>query len=919
MNRTFRLAVYACTLFSGMSALVFQVVWQRYLSFLIGNEGRSVSLVVGVFLFGLATGYHWWGRATEKTHGRGQLFRLYGAVELLIGLFALAFPLFFSVVQRLGYALPDYFVLDLALTILLLFVPTFLMGATIPLLTKALPETSEEVNSTHARIYGLNTLGACAGTWLAGLVLVPQLGLENSLRVGGMINLCVGLVFLFSRVAGGAVAMTRPPVIANRFGVRAIYLMAFAAGAASITLEVLFIRVFSLVVGSAYTVFPIVLGTFVLGLALGSLSLRRTHASAYRILAECARAVVLLVLIYFSLSYWPNWLLFLRMKLGIESGRYFWFLTSQIAFLSFFLLPVLYSLGRLLPLCYSLIDKDARNYGRVCGRLYFVNTAGTALGSCLLGYLALYVVSLDTVYKSAVVLLAAPALLLWYRQASADGKARQLRLLPVCAVLLAAFCLVPSWNRDSYYIGFFRTALESKLGAFKIFGRPSVVRSLDVEFYRDGPDATVSVTRYFQRPTSSGARISRSLVVNGKSDGNTHGDFSTMALVATLPYLGARGGADLNAAVVGLGTGITAGVLGHLKDVAKVTVVEISPTVIAAGEFLEEYNFQVRANPKISIVQADAFKYFTRVHDIYDLIVAEPSNPWMVGVENLYTPEFYRLMQRSLGPDGVYVQWFHLYEMRMDVMAGVFQNLTAAFPYANAFIVGSSDLAIVATVRAPPILNPQLRLREPFLQMVHQRAGLDDGHELFLLHLFDQRFMRWLVAQHPQPVHDLAHPWIAARANIARFYNLSIGPEELLPVEAGRGFFAAAGKGAAVEKVLAKHPRLMPQCLDPLLAYSPLCRRFNGLLETLGRLKGPALDGGWHQLLAYGELRHSGLFDADPDFLRGLRKLLLRVDPKTSPEMRKEAAILLLREYRSDGLAAEARAAEAQFKKAAIL
>src|SRR3954451_4546334 len=162
--------VYVMTFLSGASGLIFQVVWQRYLSSLVGSEARSVSLVVAVFLLGLALGYYFWGNFTETRIERKYLLRIYGRIEVVIGIYAIVFPLVFGAIKQFSYYVSNFLIFDFVLAVLLLLLPTFLMGATIPLLTKVVPESMEDVNSCHTKIYGINTLGAFFGTFVSGFV-----------------------------------------------------------------------------------------------------------------------------------------------------------------------------------------------------------------------------------------------------------------------------------------------------------------------------------------------------------------------------------------------------------------------------------------------------------------------------------------------------------------------------------------------------------------------------------------------------------------------------------------------------------------------------------------------------------------------------------------------------------------------------
>ena len=194
----YRTVIYAGTVLTGLTGLIYQVVWQKYLTFIVGSETRSISLVVAVFLAGLAAGYRFWGRRSERATSRRKLLRIYGFIELGIGVYAAVFPLYLGLVTAIGHHSPSWLLTDLLLSALTLLLPTFLMGATIPLLVSVVPEKVEEIHLCHAKIYGVNTLGACLGAFGASFFLIPRFGLQDSLLLASLVNLVVGTVFVLN-------------------------------------------------------------------------------------------------------------------------------------------------------------------------------------------------------------------------------------------------------------------------------------------------------------------------------------------------------------------------------------------------------------------------------------------------------------------------------------------------------------------------------------------------------------------------------------------------------------------------------------------------------------------------------------------------------------------------------------------------
>lgn len=912
-------AFWIATFLSGAAGLALQVAWQRWLAVLVGSQSRSVSLVVGVFLFGLASGYRAWGAWAERLGSRREILRAYGLVEFAIGLYAISFPWLFRAAQAAAVQLPDSFAVDLLLTLALLFVPTFLMGATVPLLTKALPSEAGQVNDCHARVYGINTLGAFLGTFVAGFWLVPWYGLSRTLLIAGCADLLVGAVFFFNRQQGALAAGYAASEGTKVLKPLVVYTLALVCGAASIALEVLVVRILSLGVGLAFFVFPVVLGVFVLGLALGSLSLGRSaQATVSRIGRELAGASCALFVVYLCVPYWPAWLLRIRSWAQGLSPRYAYvaYLGGLVAFCAVFLLPALIHLGRVLPLAFAALEKPRDDYGRVSGRLYFCNTLGTAAGSILLGYFAFHWLNLDGVFKLTVAVLGIGSAVLARSAARAYW--------PKVAVAFAlAVCVWPAWDRASYHIGLFHGTAPASLEKAGFFHKPSHLLGGDLRFLKDGPDGTVTVVEFLRRRAQQASQsiISRSLIVNGKSDGNTVGDYSTMALVATIPYLHANKESGLEVAVVGFGTGITAGLAGRMKDVERVEVIEISRTVLEAGRYFEVHNHNALDNPKIKTIESDAFRYFSRGSKKFDLLISEPSNPWVVGVENLYTPEFYALARSSLAEGGIFVQWMHTYNLNGQTLYAMLESLGRSFSYLKAFHVSGGDVAILASQE--PLgqrAHYSRRFNEPFVRSANFKAGVTSESELKLIELFDERYLRWLGSLGPRLGHSLDRPRLSLFAGEARFFAQSIPFEDLMPNDTARELYLDRDKARAFEQLALRYPEGLPQCLAGELVSAAFCDYFGRNQKALRVLRDQARapeHEGWQWLMAYQQLRRQGLIAADLDSLERIRRRL--VASRGDATMKREVAVLLIRELANDAQWHVARSANAEFSSEKII
>lgn len=916
----YRALIYFCTFLSGAVGLIFQIAWQRYLSFLVGSEARSISLVVAVFLLGLAAGYRFWGNITERQWSRMKILKAVGFIELGIAAYGLIFPQYFALIKLLTYSGPDWLVFDLLMTGLLLIPPTFLMGASIPLLTSAVPTEAAEVNYCHSRIYGINTLGAFVGAMVAGFYLVPVHGLRMSLVIGSVISAAVGLVYLLNRLEGTAHKAEDIPRIPNRFGPSGIYLFVFVTGAVSISLEVIFTRLVGLSIGSGYFVFPIVVGVVILGLAIGSLSLRRVGITAARVPFEITKLSVILALLYLTVPYWPYWLSHVRVSLVTMPSNYGVFLALVVLFVSAIILPVVIPMGRLLPMGYALIDKTRDDYGKLCGRVYCMNTLGTVAGAVGIGYLLFLWLDMPAIFRVNIALLLVLAALLRVRSG------RRISAAVSAAAAIGAISLLPGWDRTLHCTGLFRHDTVQQYHFKGLFYMPRH-DELEVLYLRDDPTMTVSaynVTPFIQ---ALGRKVeSRSIAVNAKSDGNTIGDYSNMVLAGVIPYLYSSREHGLKTAVVGLGTGMTAGALAAGDDVDSVTVLEISPAVAEALHFFDQSNFGLSKNPKARIIQTDAFRFFARTGGKFDVIASEPSNPWVVGVENLFTPEFYQLVTKSLNDDGVFFQWIQMYENNQEILTAIVRNLVDEFQYVSMFAISAQDIGILASHAPLDRPHVQRRMAEPGMRTALAPMGIDDPALFSLMEMQQTRQLQEIGLSTTRPRHSVEFPWIGHAAGLSRFLREVVELDEnKLSEYLGRGLPFTVQRRADFARWMGEHAdpgRLDAWCKPAPERHSAayICAIVQPLINEYRLVKQPTNAANcYEKLAAYGSLRDQGFIDQDLPMLEEAHTLLGAGANTMSHDQMQQVAGLLATQYAFEWEWATAAKLLQEFQERAVL
>ncbi|MGH0028395.1 MAG: fused MFS/spermidine synthase [Myxococcota bacterium] len=730
-----RLVALFLTVVTGFSGLVYEVSWQKYLATLLGSHSEATASVLGIFLAGLSLGYALFGRLTRRltrraaAQGRApRLFLTYGVVEGGIGVYAFCFPWLFEAVRALSLSVPHGagglgFAFDVVLVALLLLPPTVLMGGTIPLLTQALSRDLEDATRFHALVYATNTLGAFAGALTGSFVLIPNLGLSGTMLWMSGLNLFAGVLFaLFER--GGAavpgedeVSGTAPRVE----GLRLYATVGLLCGFALMVLQNVFIRLAGPALGSSEYTFATVVAVFVVCIAIGSFVVSAlSRIPRLALLWNQLALVAYLGLLYLHLEEMPVWALVLRSWFGNTTADFLPYQLSVFAGFALLIGPGAILSGAVLPLLFHHLRRQVGDLGAVAGTLYSWNTVGSLLGALIGGYALLSLVDLHHVYRLAVAALAAGAALLALPLLSRTAAAATGGGLAVAVLELA---LLPGWNPAYVSWGLFRGRdhKDLPLASARAQARHMIENPQSpVVFHDDDPTATVVVVQTGEDETKS-----RSLITNGKPDGDTLGDYATMALAALVPALMVD--EPEQAFVVGFGTGITVGEFAEMPSIRRVRVAEISPGVVDAAPLFDFANHGVTTHPKVEIVASDAYRTLMQSDERYDVIASEPSNPWVTGVEMLFSREFLEAARSRLTPQGVYVQWYHQYETDEEAVALVLRTYASVFDRVAVWYALGPDLLILGFNDDEALPTPEAvgrRFRQPAIREGFERSGI---------------------------------------------------------------------------------------------------------------------------------------------------------------------------------------------------
>jgi spermidine synthase len=666
--------VFALLFVSGGTGLVYELVWSKRLANVLGNSGQAHALVLAVFMGGLALGAWVFGSAADRAR---RPVVLYGALELFVGVYALGFDRVLDALSGVYLAAaPGVTAAKLLLVGLALLPPTVAMGGTVPVLTRYFAADLEGARAQLAALYAVNSLGAAAGVLLAGLWLVPAVGLDASERSAAVANLLLAAVAVAVGLrAGRSEPASAPPGEGGRT-VRVALACVALTGFTAMLYEITWVRLLAIVIGGTTYAFTLILAAFILGIGLGSFWVARRAAAADGLGLFAKLQVGLVVSICLALPLYgrlPYQFLVLWGSMPRSEATWPRFQLETFFVCCAVVVVPAFFMGASFPCIARAALKDAARLGRQLGRVYLVNTAGTVSGSLLGGLWLLERVGLEGSFDVGLVVnLVAAAL------------AARTRWLGLAAVSVVAFTFgahgwatlversgrYREWNRTFESFEAFRTAIDQRSR---------------VLFEGDDVAASVLVGE-----TPGGQRYLR---INGKVDASNGDDNDIQVLLAHLGML-LHPGPVKRVLVVGLGTGITAGSLLQYP-VERVDVVEISPQVVAAARLFKDDNHHALDDPRLVMHVDDAKTFLLLAKEPYDLIVSEPSNPWVSGVSGLFSRDFFEVAKRHLGPGGRIAQWVHTYESTRPLVQLVVRTLRGSFEHGTTWL-GPKDLVLVA-------------------------------------------------------------------------------------------------------------------------------------------------------------------------------------------------------------------------------
>jgi predicted membrane-bound spermidine synthase len=737
--------ILASFFISGVAGLLYQVVWTRYLALFLGHTSYAVVAVLAAFMGGLALGNAWLGTWVDRVR-RPLLF--YALLELGIGVYALLFPNYQEIVHGWFIGLVKAWQPSGAVRLALQFLfagvtilfPTVLMGATLPALTKFVTRSLAELRGKVAALYAINSTGAVLGTLLTDWWWIPGYGLEVVVYFGSAMSLGIGLLaYVLSRVTEeGEGAAAKPAVAAEAAetfspGELRLALVGIGvSGFVAMLYEVAWTRLLALALGSSTHAYSLMLATFISGIAAGGWLVyrwkRQTNTLRAFAWAELALATTLFASLWFY-DLLPWWFTRLAGLLARTPSAYPLYELWQglICFAVMFLPAV--CLGMTLPLVSRVATAELAHTGRSVGRVFAVNTLGTVLGAVLTGLLFLPWLGLARTFVIGIALnlLVGASVLVRGRRRMQLGFAGAALAGIALLWFISGSILTPRWQR-TFAAGFWRDPSP----AASLAGYRKEQARVDLLSYQDGSGSSVAVTR--QRNEDGKEELS--LRTNGKVDAGTALDMSTQLLIGHLPLL--LHAPPTNVLVIGVGSGVTVSAVLQHPGVQRVDVVEISPEMVAAARrMFQPFNRGALDDPRTHLHIEDAKTFLQTTEQRYDVIVSEPSNPWMAGVAAVFSREFYEDCRARLRPGGIAAQWLQGYESdnaTFDLVAATFSSV---FPQTSIWQTAGDDLLLVGSEgpQEPDFAQMSRRMAEPAMAADLGRAGISGMNSLLSLQL----------------------------------------------------------------------------------------------------------------------------------------------------------------------------------------
>lgn len=764
-----RALFYLLFALSGFSGLIYESVWSHYMKLFLGHSAYAQTLVLSIFMAGLAIGSWLCSRYSASIQN---LFTLYALAEAVIGAFAMIFHDAFDLIVTFSFTrvIPYMSTPETAsiyqwvLSSLLILPQAILIGMPFPLMTAGLIRFNPITpGRTISMLYFTNTLGGAFGVLASSFILVKLMGLPGTIKVAGIINICLAVVvWLFIKDYAPAHSHVQDAQSGDRLSGRncyALFLLAsMITGAASFAYEIGWIRMLSLVLGSSTHAFELMLSAFIFGLAFGGLWIKKRIDG----LANPAGALVVVQIAMgtfalFTLPMYGYTFDIMQWILGsvekTDTGYLLFNFTSYTIALMV-MLPSTFCAGMAIPLITVILLRQGHGE-RSIGIVYAANTVGAILGTLVAVHVGMPLLGLKGLITAGAGLdIGLGLALLWLFSSGRYPLRLKLGITTACACAVLTTALFIHLDPYKMASGVYR------------HGTSILTEKSRLLYHRDGKTATVSLS------LSDGLM---SLRTNGKVDAGINmlseqgptPDEVTMVLAAAIP-LSLKPDAK-TAANIGLGSGLTTHMLLLNDEIEHIDTVEIESCIVEAARMYGDRVEKAFADPRSSIHIDDAKSFFAVHNTKYDIIISEPSNPWVSGVSSLFTDEFYQSISRHLTKNGLFVQWMQLYEIDLSLVASVLKAVSARFDDFSIFAANNTNILIIARNHGFVGRPDTSALAIPGIKEALHRIHINSVQDIEVRQLGNKRLLKGLIESFPIRRNSDYYPVLDQYAAKSRF------------------------------------------------------------------------------------------------------------------------------------------------------
>ena len=682
-----RFLIYLMFFLSGAAGLIYQLIWVRKLVLIFGNTTYATSSILTAFMGGLALGSYLFGKYADRSK---KPLLTYGYLEAGIGISAIGILFLFLPISdslyiwafnTFGNHAIIFNTIRFLFAIIILIIPTTLMGGTLPIISKYFIENSENFGRRISRLYGFNTLGAVVGAFFTGFFLIRWLGVASSLWIAIFINLGVaGVAFLISsRKSPSEKKIKKKQKVVDKkaaAGVQnqkissysptatKIIIWLFAlSGFAALAYEVIWTRALIFFVSSTTYSFTIILVTFLVGISLGSLIISRwIDRMKHLVLWFALFEFIIAIFASLSIPLFMNLHSFQVFILGMINASN-WTQVSVLLFLSaaFIILIPTICMGAAFPIVNRIYVENIKKIGKGVGSVYMSNTIGAILGAFLSGFVILPLIGLNgSILFMAVINFAIGLTAIFTEK---DFKSLQKKYLTFAAVSILLFIIVSA-------LSFTSKPLFLKTAGFQ---------DTRLLYQNDTAAATISVLEKKDQLNIWGENV-RYLNVNGHNTAHTtFSDIIIHKMLAHLPML--LHPSPKKALAIGFGFGNTCQSFLEYDMLKRLDCVELVADEKVTAKYFEHQNEGVFADPRFNFIVNDGRNYVLATRKKYDIISINSVDPKFS--PTLYTDEFYRICYKKLNKNGQLVAWLPIYGMSLEEIQALTKSFIKVFPNSN--------------------------------------------------------------------------------------------------------------------------------------------------------------------------------------------------------------------------------------------